>query len=923
MGIEEQFETKNFQNIVNYNRKIQAALDEASRNLAMKAAIFEMRYPTKIYQSAFYKVNRGLEKQIDIILNRLHKDIQANIQEGIVSNWDMANLKNNKMVGTWAEGIKLNKNLIAPSFNQLNLSALETFINRTEAGMNLSERVWNLTNGAKDQLELYLASGISIGESAAEMATEVKQYLNEPNRLFRRVRQDEKLVLSKAARGYHPGAGIYRSSYKNALRLAKNEINMAYRMSDHLRRQQLPFVTGIEVHLSASHPRLDMCFISPMYKVLTSKGWIPIYRIKENDLVLSHKGKFRRVTKKYKTTIHKVEMITIEYKCEYDNRAKSKKINSTENHPFLVNNKWIPAKDIKVGDKVKILAERCKWCGKLIPYYREYCSKSCMSKETIKKQWSNPKHRENVSKKAKKRCKGGIPSFKEWIESGKNVDNLINLKNQKKRLKNLKLAIKEQMKNGTHQFQRVDNLIRVNRKLAQNKYSTFIEKKMEWLLKQKGINYIHTYPFKRDVYYKNGDKRLYFIDFVLTDYKIAIECDGWYWHQDKEKDLKRQREIEDKGFTILRFTDNEIRKHLDSCSKEIDRVINNHSVSYEFMDVIIEKVKSWTTENKAPITRYNLEVEKDNSYIIKGFVVHNCDDLVGKYPKGFIFMTWHVGCLCYTTSIMLNKKDSLKFMKTGKIPKSKYISKIPKRATNWIKLNAKTIAGYKNTPYFIRDNFTTDFKLKNSVTQITMPKIGIAEPARPGFIPAKVTGREKQLMEIKEFNKKYADAKIEHCTAVDTKGNILLEKTGTYNHINFTAEEFNRMNADNMIFTHNHPSGSSFSGDDLNMLGAYKRGSELRAVGTKYEYSAKIIDSTKFPTKGSEVKNLYGLENSILQSKYQVIYEKERIRLINAGIDYDEAIRFATKMTSQKHTHEAMEAFAKKFGIEYKRWLNK
>jgi len=286
-------------------------------------------------------------------------------------------------------------------------------------------------------------------------------------------------------------------------------------------------------------------------------------------------------------------------------------------------------------------------------------------------------------------------------------------------------------------------------------------------------------------------------------------------------------------------------------------------------------------------------------------------------------MTWHVGCLCYTTSIMLNEKDSLKFMKTGKIPKSKYISKIPKRAANWVKLNAKTIAGYKNTPYFIGDNFTAGFELKDSVTQITMPKVGVAEPGRPGIIPTKATGREKRLIKIEEFNKEYANANIEHCIAVDKEGNVVFEKFGTSNRVNFTQADFDQMNVDNMLFTHNHPSGSSFSGDDLNMLGAYKRGSEVRAVGTKYEYSAKIIDDAKFPRSGAAVKNLYRIENSILQSKYQTIYERERIRLINTGIDYDEAAKFATKVTSQKHTHEAMEIFARKYGIEYKRWLNK
>lgn len=558
MTIENQFEAKHIQSIIKYNRKVEAVLNQASKDLAKKISIFELKNPTAISQGSFYIRNKGLEAKINTILGKLRKDIQAYIGDGVVSQWDMANLKNNKLVGKWADGIELTKNGIPTSFNQLNLAAMDTFLTRTAAGMNLSQRVWNLTNGAKDQLELYLASGISAGKSAAGIAGDIEQYLNEPNRLFRRVRREGKLVLSKAARGYHPGAGVYRSSYRNALRLSKNEINMAYRMSDYTRRQQLPFVTGIEVHLSASHPRLDMC-----------------------------------------------------------------------------------------------------------------------------------------------------------------------------------------------------------------------------------------------------------------------------------------------------------------------------------------------------------------------------DDLVGKYPKGFIFMTWHVGCLCYTTSIMLNEKNSLKFMKTGKISRSNYVSKIPKRAQNWLNINAKTIAGYKNTPYFLRDNFTGNFKLKDSVQKITMPNFGIVKPAGTGFVPTKTIGKNEQLKKIKEFNKKYANAKIEHCIAMDEKGNILLEKSGVRNQMNFTQEEFNRMNVNNMLFTHNHPSGSSFSGADIDMLGAYKRGTEIRAVGTKYEYSAKIINNAKFPSTRPEVNKLFKIEHSALQPKYQAIYESRRDFLINSGFNTDEAVKFASTVTGQRHSHEAMEAFAKKFGIEYKRWVNK
>ena len=260
MGIEEYYESKQIKNIIRYNQKIKAILNQASKDLSRRISIFELNNPlATISKGSFYARHRGLENKISIILKKLQKDIQANIGNGVVSQWDMANLKNNKMVGRWAEGIGITVNKVPASFNQINSEALDAFLTRTTAGMNLSERVWNLASGAKDQIELYLASGISTGKSASSIAREIKQYLNEPNLLFRRVRHKGILVPSKTARGYHPGSGIYRSSYKNALRLAKNEINTAYRMSDYIRRQELPFITGIKVHLSASHPRLDMC----------------------------------------------------------------------------------------------------------------------------------------------------------------------------------------------------------------------------------------------------------------------------------------------------------------------------------------------------------------------------------------------------------------------------------------------------------------------------------------------------------------------------------------------------------------------------------------------------------------------------------------------------------------------------------------
>ncbi|EJW89679.1 hypothetical protein EVA_22214, partial [gut metagenome] len=52
---------------------------------------------------------------------------------------------------------------------------------------------------------------------------------------------------------FHPGRGVYRSSYMNARRLAATETNIAYRTADHLRWQDFDFVVGIRIVLSNNH----------------------------------------------------------------------------------------------------------------------------------------------------------------------------------------------------------------------------------------------------------------------------------------------------------------------------------------------------------------------------------------------------------------------------------------------------------------------------------------------------------------------------------------------------------------------------------------------------------------------------------------------------------------------------------------------
>lgn len=201
------------------------------------------------------------KKEIDALFRELGRSLSMNVQEATTDAWGVANSKNDAMVDSMiaSTGVALPKRATQRWYNR-NERALNSFLKRSEQGMNLSTDVWNLAQ-YKRELELALEMGLPDGLSAAELSRDVRSYLKYPNKLFRRVR-DEKgvLRLSKAAEAFHPGQGVYRSSYKNALRLTATETNMAYRKADNLRWSQINFVIGQHIEPSrTNHPVVDIC----------------------------------------------------------------------------------------------------------------------------------------------------------------------------------------------------------------------------------------------------------------------------------------------------------------------------------------------------------------------------------------------------------------------------------------------------------------------------------------------------------------------------------------------------------------------------------------------------------------------------------------------------------------------------------------
>ena len=196
-------------------------------------------------------------KQAQGILTRLAKKVEAVIETGTRTEWQAACDKSDTFLSSILRTSRLTPEE-AKQYQARNLEALQAFQQRKAGGLGLSQRVWKYTEEFKTALELGIDVAVGEGRSAQQLSRDLRQYLQAPDKLFRRVRdKGGNLRLSKAAAMYHPGRGVYRSSAKNAERLARTEVNMAYREAEYLRWQQLDFVVGFRVMLSNNHTTTD------------------------------------------------------------------------------------------------------------------------------------------------------------------------------------------------------------------------------------------------------------------------------------------------------------------------------------------------------------------------------------------------------------------------------------------------------------------------------------------------------------------------------------------------------------------------------------------------------------------------------------------------------------------------------------------
>ena len=210
------------------------------------------------------------KKQIDDIQKHFVEDINATIYRSTTEEWKNSNeaqdLIANKVLKAYNAQVDKEKYKV---LYQTNSDALKAFQNRKDKGLNISAKLWQQSMIYKEELEAAISCAIQKGTSAVTLSKQISKYL-----------LDFPLLQKDYKDRYGSAEHIQDCEYRS-IRLARSEINMAYRTAENERWKQMDFVVGYEIKLSSSHhsrmPHGDICdTLAGKYpKDFTWTGWHP------------------------------------------------------------------------------------------------------------------------------------------------------------------------------------------------------------------------------------------------------------------------------------------------------------------------------------------------------------------------------------------------------------------------------------------------------------------------------------------------------------------------------------------------------------------------------------------------------------------------------------------------------------------------
>ena len=249
--------------IAKYAGRVQSVYDVLNKEIA-KSVVKTDYDGADPFHFADYPLTK---KKFEEVQAAFVRDLRSVIFSGTSEEWKQSNLVQDlladkvlKFYGVKKDGKKHRV------YYQTNNDALKAFQQRKDDGLDLSAKLWNQSKEYKTEMEHAISSAIEKGTSAVKLSKRLSKYLED----YPTLKKDYKEKFGKAV---NCNDCEYRS-----IRLARSEINMAYRKAEQERWKQFDFVLGYEVKTTQNGRHVpDICddLAGKYPKDFVFLGWHP------------------------------------------------------------------------------------------------------------------------------------------------------------------------------------------------------------------------------------------------------------------------------------------------------------------------------------------------------------------------------------------------------------------------------------------------------------------------------------------------------------------------------------------------------------------------------------------------------------------------------------------------------------------------
>jgi len=240
------------------DREIYAIFSDAAVQIERKVQKIVRR--GKVPPFRLFALHRSITDELAAIRPRLASKIKAGMSGSVDYGLKTSIISMDKALGGTAKKLQIGSSFIGKDgmvrrhnmaqelyadsrWAKINGAAMDSLLRFKPSGITLSKRVWDITWQTEKTLRHELASSVLIGESPAALSRTIRGRLLMPETLRGVAKQE-----------YHPGTGIYKSAYKNAMRVTRTEYATAYSEGTRRYAQEKTWIKGYISRTTSGNP---------------------------------------------------------------------------------------------------------------------------------------------------------------------------------------------------------------------------------------------------------------------------------------------------------------------------------------------------------------------------------------------------------------------------------------------------------------------------------------------------------------------------------------------------------------------------------------------------------------------------------------------------------------------------------------------